>query len=100
MTHNVTRFLAAGGIGPTSVSFGCDTDTVGSIPEQAYLDAARRAKKIGRGTQAVFVSPRLRALNVIEVEAQTGLPVVTSNQGAFLAQLKLSAWKTPVLGFA
>lgn len=101
MTENVTRFLEDGGIGLTSVlCTGYDTDVmIGSVSEDTFLEAVRASDL--SGADAIFLScTATRALSTIEqIEAETGLPVIVSNQAAFWHALKLTGWNTPISGF-
>ncbi|AJK47019.1 maleate cis-trans isomerase family protein [Burkholderia plantarii] len=100
MTRNVMRFLADGGVEPTSVRIaGYDTDhAIGSLPEAFFVEAALASRL--DGADAIFIScTGTRALNVIdEIEARTGLPVVVSNQAAFWHALRLAGWRAPLTG--
>lgn len=101
MTGNVMRFLAEGGLACTSVRCaGYDTDhAIGSIPAAFFVEAAKASKL--QGADAIFIScTGTKALNVIDdIETETGLPVVVSNQAAFWHALGLSGWKAPVSGY-
>lgn len=101
MTSNVCRFLAEGGLQFTSVrAVGCDTDdAIGSVPASVYVDAVRQSDL--SGADAIFISCTVtKALDEIEmIEAETGLPVVTSNQASFWHALTLAGWNTPIHGF-
>ncbi len=101
MTGNVLRFLDAGGFEFTGVSaLGFDTDVgIGSVPAHAFIDAARRTER--EGAQALFIScTATKALDIIdELEAEIGIPVVTSNQAAFWHALKIAGWSRAIPGY-
>lgn len=101
MTENVMRFLLEDGVSFTSVrAAGYDTDhAIGSIPADFFVEAAKASKL--DGAEAIFIScTGTKALNVIdEIEAETGLPVVVSNQAAFWHALSLTGWSAPIDGF-
>lgn len=101
MTANVVNFLIDGGLKLTSVrAIGCDRDDdIGSIPGSVYVDAVRQSNLAD--ADAVFISCTVtKALDEIEkIEAEIGLPVVTSNQAAFWHALTLSGWRKPIAGY-
>lgn len=101
MMGNVMRFVTGAGFELTSaLAAGYDTDhTIGSIPAEFFVEAAKASAL--EGADAIFIScTGTKALNVIErVEAETGLPVVVSNQAAFWHALRLSGWSTPISGY-
>ncbi|EJM67416.1 maleate cis-trans isomerase [Pseudomonas sp. GM49] len=101
MTANVCKFLSEGGLQFTSVrAIGCDTDdAIGSVPASVYVDAVRQSDLAG--ADAIFISCTVtKALSEIEMlEAETGLPVVTSNQASFWHALTLAGWSTPINGY-
>ncbi|WP_186100640.1 maleate cis-trans isomerase family protein [Burkholderia gladioli] len=101
MTRNVMRFLAEADIELSSVRIADhDTDyAIGSIPERFFVEAAQASQLTG--VDAIFIScTGTRALNVIEeIEAQTGLPVVVSNQAAFWHALRLAGREVPIRGY-
>jgi maleate isomerase len=101
MTRNVMRFLSEDGLTLSSVrAAGYDTDhTIGSIPGEFFVEAAKASKL--KGADAIFIScTGTKALNVIEeIEAETELPVVVSNQAAFWHALSLTGWTEPVHGY-
>lgn len=101
MTANVVSFLTDGGLELTSArAIGCDRDDdIGSIAGSVYVDAVRRSSLAD--ADAIFISCTVtKALDEIEkIEAETGLPVVTSNQAAFWHALTLSGWTKPIAGY-
>ncbi|SKD08325.1 maleate cis-trans isomerase family protein [Paraburkholderia hospita] len=101
MTGNVTKFLTEAGLQLTSArAVGCDTDdAIGSVPASVYMDAVRQSDLAG--ADAIFISCTVtKALNEIEkIEAETGLPVVVSNQAAFWHALTFAGWKSPIPGY-
>ncbi|WP_186075314.1 maleate cis-trans isomerase family protein [Burkholderia gladioli] len=101
MTRNVMRFLVEADIELSSVRIADhDTDyAIGSIPECFFVEAAQASQLAG--VDAIFIScTGTRALNVIEeIEAQTGLPVVVSNQAAFWHALRLAGREVPIRGY-
>ncbi|APG86954.1 Asp/Glu/Hydantoin racemase family protein (plasmid) [Sinorhizobium americanum CCGM7] len=79
---------------------GYDTDhDISSISEEFFVEAAKASKL--DGAEAIFIScTATKALNVIEtIEAETGLPVVVSNQAAFWHALSLAGRKLPISGY-
>ena len=101
MTGNIARFIDSAGFRMTSVrSLGYDTDVaIGSVPADSFIEAARQSRL--DGADAIFVScTATKALNIIdELEAETGLPVVVSNQAAFWHALRLVGWSRPIAGY-
>lgn len=84
----------------SALAIGCDRDNdIGSIPASAYVEAVRRSSLAD--ADAIFISCTVtKALDEIDkIEAETGLPVVTSNQAAFWHALTLSGWKKPINGY-
>jgi maleate isomerase len=90
--------FARAGIGFSDrVCFGLQSDVAISRPGIEHYRRAIAAMDIG-SADAIFLSCTTAAtLDLIEpLEAETGLPVVTSNQAAFWHALRLSG-RTPVL---
>ncbi len=79
------RFLETGGFEVESISgHGIERNTqIGALtPEEAYRQAADAIEEPGTDADAVFIScTNYRTFEAIErIEADTGVPVVTSNQ--------------------
>ena len=80
--------------------FGLDTDTdMGRVTPLSVRRAALTLKR--NGADAIFVScTGLRAVDAVApLEAETGMPVVTSNQAMAWHAMRLAGYDAPVEGF-
>jgi len=87
LNERLAGYLAAAGVEVLAIS-GLATQAHGSVtPERVH---ALALEVLRPGTEAIFIScSNLRTLQSIEaLEAQTGLPVVTSNQAALWGTLR------------
>ena len=87
LNDRVAQHLRQAGFDITAIE-GLGTQSHGSISTQAVIALARSVLR--PDTQAIFIScSNFRTLEIIhDLEAETGLPVITSNQAAFWGTLR------------